>query len=105
MLYARAASASIGAGHRHAGAACAAANRGACIAAARLVGSRPPGRPIAPRGDAYCGGVAEWLKAHAWKVCIRATVSRVRIPLPPPIQELGTAADDRNRSPAAAFAH
>ncbi len=31
------------------------------------------------------GGVAEWLKAHAWKVCIRETVSRVRIPLPPPI--------------------
>jgi hypothetical protein len=31
-----------------------------------------------------CGGVAEWLKAHAWKVCIRETVSRVRIPLPPP---------------------
>ena len=30
------------------------------------------------------GGVAEWLKAHAWKVCIRETVSRVRIPLPPP---------------------
>jgi hypothetical protein len=26
------------------------------------------------------------LKAHAWKVCIRETVSRVRIPLPPPIQ-------------------
>jgi hypothetical protein len=24
------------------------------------------------------------LKAHAWKVCIRETVSRVRIPLPPP---------------------
>ena len=30
------------------------------------------------------GGVAEWLKAHAWKVCMRETVSRVRIPLPPP---------------------
>ena len=30
------------------------------------------------------GGVAEWFKAHAWKVCIRETVSRVRIPLPPP---------------------
>jgi hypothetical protein len=30
------------------------------------------------------GGVAERLKAHAWKVCIRETVSRVRIPLPPP---------------------
>src|SRR3982751_5271285 len=29
------------------------------------------------------GGVAEWLKAHAWKVCIPETVSRVRIPLPP----------------------
>jgi hypothetical protein len=29
--------------------------------------------------------MAEWLKAHAWKVCIRETVSRVRIPLPPPM--------------------
>ena len=29
--------------------------------------------------------MAEWLKAHAWKVCIRETVSRVRIPLPPPL--------------------
>ena len=28
--------------------------------------------------------MAEWLKAHAWKVCIRGTVSRVRIPLSPP---------------------
>ena len=28
-------------------------------------------------------GVAEW--AHAWKVCMRETVSRVRIPLPPPV--------------------
>src|SRR5215211_3981988 len=31
-----------------------------------------------------CGGMAEWLKAHAWKACIRETVSWVRIPLPPP---------------------
>ena len=30
------------------------------------------------------GEVAEWLKAHAWKVCIRSNVSRVRIPLSPP---------------------
>lgn len=30
------------------------------------------------------GEVAEWLKAHAWKVCRRETVSRVRIPLSPP---------------------
>ena len=30
-----------------------------------------------------CGGMAEWLKAHAWKACIRETVSWVRIPLPP----------------------
>jgi hypothetical protein len=28
--------------------------------------------------------VAERLKAHAWKVCMRETVSRVRIPPPPP---------------------
>jgi hypothetical protein len=31
------------------------------------------------------GQVAEWLKAHAWKVCIRETVSRVRIPPCPPL--------------------
>jgi hypothetical protein len=31
------------------------------------------------------GGVAEWLKAHAWKACLRVTVTRVRIPLPPPV--------------------
>ena len=28
--------------------------------------------------------MAEWLKAHAWKACGRATVSRVRIPPSPP---------------------
>jgi hypothetical protein len=32
------------------------------------------------------GQLAEWSKAHAWKVCRRGTVSRVRIPhCPPPI--------------------
>jgi hypothetical protein len=31
------------------------------------------------------GEVAEWLKAHAWKVCKRETVSGVRIPLSPPV--------------------
>jgi hypothetical protein len=31
--------------------------------------------------------MAEWLKAHAWKACIRETVSWVRIPLPPPRTE------------------
>ena len=36
-------------------------------------------------GCAASGGVAEWFKAHAWKACIRETVSRVRIPPPPPI--------------------
>ena len=30
------------------------------------------------------GAVAEWSKAHAWKVCRRETVSRVRIPVAPP---------------------
>ena len=38
---------------------------------------------------ARVGGVAERLKAHAWKVCMRETVSRVRIPPPPP-EALGT---------------
>ncbi len=39
----------------------------------------------ARRHDRRHGEVAEWLKAHAWKVCIRETVSRVRIPLSPPL--------------------
>jgi hypothetical protein len=34
------------------------------------------------------GGMAEWLKAHAWKACIRETVSWVRIPLPPPVNKI-----------------
>jgi hypothetical protein len=37
-------------------------------------------RRISARGE-----VAEWLKAHAWKVCVRETVPRVRIPLSPPV--------------------
>lgn len=28
--------------------------------------------------------MAEWLKAHAWKACIRSNVSGVRIPPDPP---------------------
>src|SRR5205085_2528459 len=44
----------------------------------------------APRKNGH-GGVAEWLKAHAWRACIRATVSRVRIPLPPPRSTLNQA--------------
>ena len=31
----------------------------------------------------YSGDLSEWLKEHAWKVCIRETVSRVRIPQSP----------------------
>src|SRR5829696_7095787 len=64
----------------------------------RRQGSRSPCGPSEPASEAggqvdgaasarhaaHRGGVAEWLKAHAWKVCIRETVSRVRIPLPPP---------------------
>ena len=40
-------------------------------------------RGVRPQGE--CGDVAEWSKAHAWKVCRRGTVSRVRIPLCPPL--------------------
>ena len=36
------------------------------------------GIPLHPSGE-----VSEWLKEHAWKVCIRETVSGVRIPLSP----------------------
>ena len=38
----------------------------------------------APQAWSARGEVAEWLKAHAWKVCLRETVTRVRIPLSPP---------------------
>ena len=31
------------------------------------------------------GEVAEWSKAHAWNACRRVTVSRVRIPVSPPL--------------------
>lgn len=37
------------------------------------------------RREGKDGEVAEWLKAHAWKVCLRETVTRVRIPLSPPV--------------------
>ena len=29
--------------------------------------------------------MAEWFKAHAWKVCVLSKVPRVRIPVSPPI--------------------
>gem|GEM_PF-2639075 len=32
---------------------------------------------------ANIGDLSEWLKEHAWKVCIPARVSRVRIPQSP----------------------
>src|SRR6185436_16497532 len=38
--------------------------------------------------DTGAGEMAEWLKAHAWKACIRETVSWVRIPLSPPVWPL-----------------
>ena len=34
----------------------------------------------------YYGEVAEWFKAHAWKVCRGESLSRVRIPLSPPLR-------------------
>ena len=47
--------------------------------------------PLAPcdkgRLNTANGSVAEWSKAHAWKVCRRGTVSRVRIPIDPPISQ------------------
>ena len=55
--------------------------------AQRACGARPL-QKIRVRHGACCGGVAEWLKAHAWKVCMRETVSRVRIPPPPPVHLL-----------------
>ena len=50
----------------------------------RKVASKPS-IGIVPRSFlAYCGGMAEWLKALAWNACRLVRVSWVRIPLPPP---------------------
>src|ERR1044071_1657690 len=38
-----------------------------------------------PRHERASGEMAEWLKAHAWKACVRETVPWVRIPLSPPL--------------------
>ena len=51
-----------------------------CLAAASRFGI------VQSRAKSAIGEVAEWLKAHAWKVCRRDTVSRVRIPPSPPIR-------------------
>ncbi len=53
-----------------------------------LTGS-PPLPIVAPRctseyATKKYGEVSEWLKEHAWKVCIRVSVSRVRTPPSPP---------------------
>jgi hypothetical protein len=33
----------------------------------------------------FIGEMAEWFKAHAWKVCVLSKVPRVRIPVSPPL--------------------
>src|SRR5258705_1670516 len=40
--------------------------------------------PSCPFKTGASGEMAEWLKAHAWKACVRETVPWVRIPLSPP---------------------
>ena len=35
--------------------------------------------------DSLYGEMAEWFKAHAWKVCVPSKVPWVRIPLSPPL--------------------
>src|SRR5207245_1713520 len=51
-----------------------------------------PRLPVSPALDLECnacgqlaGEMAEWLKAHAWKACLGETLTRVRIPLSPPV--------------------
>src|SRR2546430_812571 len=76
------------------GSGCAAAGSGQLRGARRFVARR---RGAILRAQAR-GGMAEWLKAHAWKACIRETVSWVRIPLPPPTpRSLSFAAVQKHR--------
>ena len=39
---------------------------------------------ITELAELECGEVSEWLKEHAWKACVGATLPRVRIPPSPP---------------------
>jgi hypothetical protein len=41
-------------------------------------------KSVLPLQERASGEMAEWLKAHAWKACVRETVPWVRIPLSPP---------------------
>ena len=58
-------------------------SHGLAFAARSTRGAPASAMPV--RQAEACGEVAEWLKAHAWKVCLRETVTRVRIPLSPPV--------------------
>src|SRR5262245_22671197 len=44
----------------------------------------PLAKILMPLQERASGEMAEWLKAHAWKACVRETVPWVRIPLSPP---------------------
>ncbi len=56
------------------------------VAAMRYVGSNPTlsATPNVDRMRWKTGEVSEWLKERAWKACLRATVTWVRIPPSPP---------------------
>src|SRR5262249_31922029 len=41
-------------------------------------------REVHVKAPSCAGEVAEWSMAHAWKACLRETVTWVRIPLSPP---------------------
>ena len=45
----------------------------------------PLAKILMPLQERASGEMAEWLKAHAWKACVRETVPWVRIPLSPPL--------------------
>ena len=51
-----------------------------------------------PLQERASGEMAEWLKAHAWKACVRETVPWVRIPLSPPERTPVRPEDIGNRS-------
>src|SRR4051812_46483922 len=50
----------------------------------RAAARRSLAKPAEALQDRASGEMAEWLKAHAWKACVRETVPWVRIPLSPP---------------------
>src|SRR5579871_3875345 len=68
-----------------------------CLDKFCAVRAAPLAKIVTPLQERAAGEMAEWLKAHAWKACVRETVPWVRIPLSPPYLMLKLELTDLSR--------